>query len=126
MSLRMEKVNSQIKREIAKIMETELRDKDLGGLITVTKVDTAADFKTSKIYVSMLGVKNNKKALKALKKASGYMRSRLAKNINYRYTPELIFIFDESTEYGYKIGDIIEELKKERLEKEKEQLDKDD
>lgn len=110
---RMEKVDSTIKREVAKILREDMRDRDLTGLITVTKVETTPDFAISKIYVSMIGAKNDNANLRTLKKASGFVRTKLAKNINFKKTPEIVFLFDDSIEYGYKMDKLIDEVSRE-------------
>lgn len=110
---RMEKVDSTIKREVAKILREDMRDRELTGLITVTKVETTPDFAISKIYVSMIGAKNDNANLRTLKKASGFVRTKLAKNINFKKTPEIVFLFDDSIEYGYKMDKLIDEVSRE-------------
>ena len=52
--------------------------------------------------------------MEGLKESSGFIRSQVAKNINLRITPELIFEIDDSLEYGAKIDSILNELKKEK------------
>ena len=112
MTNRMERVNSSIKRELSNIISRELTNTNITGLITVNKVDTAPDFSNSKVYVSMIAVKNKKEAMLALKKASGFMRTRLAHILPFRKMPSLIFIYDESVEYGSRINEIIHDLHK--------------
>ena len=112
MTNRMERVNSSIKRELSNIISRELNNTNITGLITVNKVDTAPDFSNSKVYVSMIAVKNKKEAMLALKKASGFMRTRLAHTLQFRKMPSLIFIYDESVEYGSRINEIIHDLHK--------------
>ena len=112
MTNRMERVNSSIKRELSNIISRELTNTNITGLITVNKVDTAPGFSNSKVYVSMIAVKNKKEAMLALKKASGFMRTRLAHTLQFRKMPSLIFIYDESVEYGSRINEIIHDLHK--------------
>jgi ribosome-binding factor A len=112
MTNRMERVNSSIKRELSNIISRELTNTNITGLITVNKVDTAPDFSNSKVYVSMIAVKNKKEAMLTLKKASGFMRTRLAHILQFRKMPSLIFIYDESVEYGSRINEIIHDLHK--------------
>lgn len=116
MSLRMDKVNSEMQREIARIIDTEFRNKT--GLITVNKVDTSPDFKVAKVYISMLGVQSKKNEILRLKKASGFIRSRIAKMMQLRRTPELIFVFDESIEYGIKMDRLMNDIQAEILRNE--------
>lgn len=111
-SNRMNKVNEELRREISNIISLELKDPHLTGLISVTKVNTTPDFRFARVYVSMIGAKNNKQCLAILKKSSGYIRSILARKINLRITPELVFEFDESLEYGSKIDKILKDITK--------------
>ena len=58
----------------------------------------------------MIGCKSQKENLATLKKCSGYIRSILAKRVNLRMTPELVFEFDESIEYGSRIDKILKDM----------------
>jgi ribosome-binding factor A len=59
----------------------------------------------------MLGDKNQQnETMTALKKASGFVRKRIAEIINLRSTPELTFVFDDSIEYGMRMTKLIEEV----------------
>ena len=110
---RMQKVNEELKREISNIISLKLNISALKkGLISVTEVDTTPDFKYAKVYVSMIQVGDKKEALKALKKASGFVRTEIAKTVNLKNTPEIIFQFDESIEYGDRIDHILKEITK--------------
>ncbi len=109
---RMDKVNEEFKRELSKIIDMELKNPNITGLISVTKVKTASDLKSAKVYISILGSKSKKNTIEGLKNASGFIRSRLAETVNLRYTPEITFVEDETLEYGAKIDSILEDLKK--------------
>ena len=111
-SNRMNKVNEELKKEISRIISLELKDPGLTGLISVTSVKTSPDFSMARVYVSMIGAKNNKQCLATLKKCSGHIRSMLAKKVNLRTTPELVFEFDESIEYGSRIDQILKDITK--------------
>lgn len=108
---RMQKVNEELKREIGVILTTKLNNSSLKkGLISVTDVKTTPDFKYARVYVSMMNVGNKKEALKVLKKSSGFVRSEIAKKVNLKNTPEIVFEFDESIEYGDRIDHILKEI----------------
>ncbi len=108
---RMQKVNEELKREIGTIITTKMNNTNLKkGLISVTSVDTSSDLKYARVYVSMINVGNKKEALKALKKSSGFIRTEIAKKVNLKNTPELVFEFDESIEYGDRIDNILKEI----------------
>ena len=66
--------------------------------------------KYATVFVSILNSKDIKKTLAALKKSSGFIRTGLAKKINLRNTPELVFELDETMEYGAKIDSILKEI----------------
>ena len=109
---RMNKVDEEIKREISKIISQELKNPNITGLISVTKVKTSSDLKSAKIYISILNSKSKKNTLQGLKNATGFIRTELAKRIVLRYTPELIFELDETMEYGAKIDNILKDIMK--------------
>ena len=66
--------------------------------------------KYAKVYVSILNSKNIKDTLAGLKKSAGFLRSELARRVNLRNTPELIFELDDSLEYGARIDSILKEI----------------
>lgn len=107
---RLNRINEELRKEISNIISFELKNPDATGLISVTKVKITPDLKYAKVYVSMLNSKNNEKTLEALKKSAGYIRTNIAKRINLRITPELVFEEDDSMEYGMKIDSILKNL----------------
>lgn len=109
---RLNRVNEELKKEISQIISFELKNPEATGLISVTKVKITPDFKYAKVYVSLLNTKNDEKTMEALKQSAGFIRSLLAKRINLRMTPELVFEQDDSMEYGRKIDSILKDLNK--------------
>lgn len=109
---RFERINEELKKEISNIINYELNNPNVTGLISVTKAKITPDLKYAKIYVSILNSKNIKETLAGLKKSSGYIRTEIAKRINLRITPELIFELDDSIEYGAKIDSILKDIMK--------------
>lgn len=107
---RMEKVDEEFKREIGRIIDQDLKNTNITGLISVTKVKVSPDLKSARVYISILNAKSKKNTLDGLNKATGFIRSELAKRINLRYTPSLIFELDESMEYGAHIESILNEI----------------
>lgn len=101
-SNRMNRVDEEIKKAVSKIISQDLHDPKLTGLISVTSVKTTPDLRYARVYVSMIGCKSQKENLAILKKSSGFIRSLVAKEVNLRITPELVFEFDESIEYRFK------------------------
>lgn len=111
-SNRMARVNEELKKEISNIINYEVKNSNVTGLISVTKVKTSPDLKYARVYVSVLNSKNVKQTLAGLKAASGFIRSRIAEKINLRVTPELVFEFDDSMVYGEKIENILKDIMK--------------
>lgn len=101
-SNRMNRVDEEIKKAVSKIISQDLHDPKLSGLISVTSVKTTPDLRYARVFVSMIGCKSQKENLAILKKSSGFIRSLIAKEVNLRITPELVFEFDESIEYRFK------------------------
>ena len=107
---RLNRINEELKKEISHILTFELKNPNVTGLISVTRAKITPDFKYAKIYVSVLNSKDVNKTMQGLKESSGFIRSQIAKTINLRITPELVFELDDSMEYGMKIDNIIKEL----------------
>ena len=111
-SNRMNRVNEELKRELSNIINYEVKNSNVTGMISVTKVKTSPDLKFARISVSILNSKNIKQTLAGLKAASGFIRSRIAEKMNLRVTPELVFELDESLVYGEKIDRLLEQVMK--------------
>lgn len=110
MVLKKDKINGIIQRELTQILQMEVKDPKI-GFCTITAVDVTKDLSIAKIYVTFLGKDYKKRdGLEALKRSKGFIRSLLAKRLTIRRVPELIFVLDESLEYGNKIEGILKEL----------------
>ena len=107
---RMNRIDEQLKEEISKIIDQEIQDPKFTGMVSVSKVKTTPDLRYARVFVTMLGCKSQKENLAILKKSSGYIRSLIAKRVNLRITPELVFEFDESIEYGARIDKILKDM----------------
>ena len=107
---RLNRVNEELREAISKIIDQELQDPNLTGMISVSSVKTTPDFRYARVFVTMIGCKSQKENLAILKKSSGFIRSLIAKRVNLRITPELVFEFDESIEYGERIDKILKDM----------------
>lgn len=110
---RLGRINEELKKQISGVLNYELKNPDVTGMISVTKVKITPDLKYAKVYVSVLNSKNLQKTMNGLKESAGFVRSRIAQTVNLRITPEIIFEYDDSIEYGEKIDAILKNLKKE-------------
>lgn len=110
---RVSRVGEQIKKELSQILQTEIKDPRI-GFVTVTGVDVTNDLSQATVYLSVLGDEGQKEeTLKALAKGQGFIRSELGRRIRLRHTPELLFKFDTSIEYGSHIEKLLEQLNQE-------------
>ena len=107
---RIDRISEEVKREISRIIQTEVKDPRLPMMVSVTKAKVTKDLKYATIYISILGNDEEKKnAILALKSASGFIRHELGQNVKLRALPELIFKLDDSIEHGFYISKLIDE-----------------
>ncbi|KMK77255.1 30S ribosome-binding factor RbfA [Alkalihalobacillus pseudalcaliphilus] len=109
-NVRAHRVGEQMKKELSDIIMRELKDPRI-SFVTVTGVDVTGDLQQAKVFITVLGSDEQKEAtLMGLSKAKGFIRSEIGKRIRLRKTPELIFEFDESIEYGNRIESLLNKI----------------
>ena len=116
---RFNRVDEELKKQVSTIIMNDIKDPNLTGLISVTKAKVTPDLKYAKVYVSILNAKSTNEDLAILKKSAGLTRSLIAKRMNLRITPEIIFELDDSMEYGERIDSILKDIMKD-IKKEEE------
>jgi ribosome-binding factor A len=110
-SNRPERVAERIKRETAEILENELRDPRLHGIVSVTDVEITPDLSMARIFVSTLAEGDARdQILKALSSAAGFVRRRLAPRLGLREVPEVRFLLDTSIEKGTRVEFLLRKL----------------
>jgi len=110
-SNRVDKVSDLLKREIALLIQNEVRDPRV-GMASVTSVRVSKDLAHATVFVTLLGKSTMEEAndsIEALNKAAGFLRSMLAKEINLRTIPKLKFIFDDTLARGQYLTGLIDE-----------------
>lgn len=112
MTLRSEKVNNEIRKQIMEIIQHEIDDPCV-ELLSVTRVETSSDLRESKIYFSILNESKSIEVKKILDKMSDFIRIKLAKRIKIKFLPQLRFLPDDSIKYSVDIYKKIEEIKAE-------------
>ncbi len=114
-SQRMIRINEEIKKVVSETINSGIKDPRVQDvLISVVEVDATNDLKTAKIYVSILADDNKRaEVMQGLKTANGFIRRELARKVNLRNTPELLFELDNSMEYSAKMFKKIDEVMKE-------------
>ena len=105
---RKDRVAEQIRRELAELIRSELKDPRV-GMISITDVEVTADYAHAKVFFSTLaGSEHVAEVLVGLQKASGFLRRELGKRISIHMTPQLHFVFDQSLERGADLSQLIQ------------------
>ena len=123
-SIKNTRVNGEVQRELSNIIRGGIKDPRVAPMTSVVAVEVAPDLKTCKAYISVLGDEESQaKTLAGLKSAEGFIRSKLAKTVNLRNTPEIRFVLDQSIEYGVKMSKMIDEVTKDIRDDNEEETD---
>ncbi len=109
-SNKLARTNDDIQYALSKLLREVKDPRVQQGMISVTRVETTGDLRYSKIWLSVMGMSDEKEFKKGLKSASGWLRHELGTSLNLRYTPELIFEIDHSIEYGAHVSNVINSL----------------
>ena len=114
MSHRIERVNQLIRKELSELLCRYVKDPRLGSFITITDVEVSNDLHYAKVFISFLGnEEEQKEVLKILHRASGYFHAELKQRLKMRCVPQISFHWDDSTERGSRILDLINRIDRE-------------
>lgn len=110
--MNIERVNSEIMKELMGLIRNELKDPRVREckMLSIMRVDTTGDLKYSKIHVSVMDG-NGEEVIKGLNASAGFLRNALFNRLKIRAVPNLIFVLDDSIDYGFKIEKILKEIK---------------
>ena len=97
MANKQERIATLIRKNIAEIIQMELKNPHL-GFVSIPEVKVSKDFSVAKVYVSFFNEKEEKEGMEVLEHSKGFIRSSLAKKLDIRRCPELTFVLDD----GYK------------------------
>ena len=103
---RSERVAGQMRRELAKLIQLEVQDPDV-GFVSLSDVEVSRDLAHAKVYVTVFETDRAKASIKALQKAAGFLRNRLGQEMRIRSVPELHFRHDDSVETGQHMDQLI-------------------
>ena len=110
-SIKNTRINGEVQRELSNIIRNEIKDPRISLLTSVVAVEVTPDLKQCKAYISVYGDEQAQNdTIAGLKSAEGYIRTKLARSINLRNTPEIRFILDQSIEYGVNMSRKIDEV----------------
>lgn len=119
-SVKNTRINSEVLRELSRIISREIKDPRISPMTTVVAVEVAPDLKTCKAYISVLGPEEElQDTLEGLRSAHGYIKRELAHSVNLRNTPDIRFIPDQSIAYGVNMSKRIDIINAEMHEREK-------
>jgi ribosome-binding factor A len=104
---RTDRVAQQMQREIAELVRLEINDPRV-RLVTITGVEVAGDYSHAKIFFTRLDGKHAE-AQQGLERASGFLRSQLARSLKLRIMPQLHFVYDASVERGSHLSQLIDQ-----------------
>jgi ribosome-binding factor A len=108
---RAERVAEEIRNEVSLMLAGELKDPRLAVPVTVTEVRLRPDMRAVRVYVELAGTKQEREAaLAGLKKAAGFVRHELVERLQLRRAPEVLFLLDESEEYGHHIDELLHKV----------------
>ena len=110
---RMDRQNEDIERELTAILRTVKDPRVNASMLSIVRVEVSRDLSYATAYISSLdGLDAAKEAVKGLKSAAGYMRTRLGTALSLRHTPELRFVADDSIAYSAHIFETLNKLHK--------------
>ena len=112
MSSRVEKLNSEFRKNIYEILTKKVKDPRITEMFTILEVSCDSELTLAKVYVSVFSADQNraKATFQAIKENAPYVRSILSKNMHIRTVPELMFVDDDTLEHGQKIDKMLNEI----------------
>ena len=115
MKIKMERVNSELARQITKIIAEDVKDPRLhNAIVGVTKLYTTPDRKYAKVYLYIYAANDEERqeAYYTICRSKTFIRNMLKDSVQIRLLPELNFIIDDSVDYSIKIDEILNKIKK--------------
>ena len=106
-SNKIERVQSLIRKNLSEIIQMEVKDPHL-GFVSIPEVKVTNDFSYAKIYVSFIIESQAEEGMEVLERSKGFIRSQLAKRMDTKRIPELIFIKDDSYEKAKHLEELLE------------------
>jgi ribosome-binding factor A len=107
---RRNRVAANLHHSLTALLQSGLNDPRL-GFITVTSVELSKDLSHAEVFVSILGDgKARASGMEGLASAAGYLRRELARTLNLRRTPELVFQLDLSGDHGQRINQLLQDV----------------
>jgi ribosome-binding factor A len=103
---RSERVAGQLRRDLARLIQQEIKDPEV-GFVSLSDVEVTRDLSHAKVFITVFEPEKAAESLKALRRASTFLRLRLGQELRLRHVPELHFVHDDSVEQGSHIDGLI-------------------
>jgi ribosome-binding factor A len=105
---RLQRVAEEIRKEVAQILQTELKDPRIGGFVTITHVRVTPDLRQATVYFSLLDPKKSATETEAgLQSARGFVRKLIGERIRIKFNPEIAFKHDPSLAESIRISKLL-------------------
>jgi ribosome-binding factor A len=116
---RVERVAALIRREMSELLRTGIRDERVhNGMVSVTEVEVAGDLQHCRIHVSVFGSEDDQRlTMEGLKAAAPFVKGELARRLQMRRTPEVVFLLDRALERGTSVLGLLNQLERQREER---------
>ena len=109
-SNRVERISEEVMRELSGLLRSVKDPRVSDHMISIIRCEVTNDLRWCKVYLSILGDYDAKEVRKGLKSCSGWLRRELAHAMRLRYTPELVFVLDDSIAEGLRMSKLISDL----------------
>jgi ribosome-binding factor A len=105
---RMRRVDEAVRAVLSDAIAKDLKDPRI-GFVTVTGVRTSPDLRHARVFVTVLGSDETRAAtLEGLRSAHGFLQGRIGSELSMKRTPALVFEYDESTDRGMRISELLD------------------
>jgi ribosome-binding factor A len=104
----MRRVDEAVREVLSGAISLKVKDPRV-GFVTVTAVETSVDLRRARVFVSVLGDEAvRRRSMEGLQSAHGVLQRVVARELRLKHTPTLEFVYDETTERGFRIAELID------------------
>ena len=105
---RMRRVDEAVREVLSDAISVKVKDPRI-GFVTVTAVETSPDLRRARVFVSVLGNEGvRKRSMQGLESAHGILQRAVARELRLKHTPTLEFVYDDTTDRGMRIAELID------------------
>lgn len=116
---RTDRLNSLLKEVISEVINRNVKNPSISGILTVTRVDITKDLRQAKVFISVIGTEAQKEeTIQALQSAAGFIAVTASKKVVMRFFPTLTFKLDDGVNKHVRIQEILKDIKEEERTRE--------